>query len=112
MAEESVIRAPTKEGLTAFLGFMPGDEIEQGQAETIELALKAAEDWFKEGGVPEYAKEVHTYTYGVYLLASYFYEHRGAIGDDSANLPLGVFSIANQLRFMPEPIPAGSDVLP
>lgn len=84
---------PSIEGLKRYAVLDP-----DGDAQTLELCMNAAKQWFENAGVPEPETKNELYDLGVYMLAVHYFDNRGAIGKDDVNLPFGVFSIMHQLR--------------
>lgn len=64
----------------------------------LELCLNAATDYFRGAGVKDPIGDMPLYDLGIYMLATHYYDNRGAMGDPAAALPYGVNSIINQLR--------------
>ena len=86
---------PTIDGLCRYGLIDPaGHEVE------LNLMLDAAEQWYAGCGVPESAKGSAQYELAVYMLALHYYDQRGAVAEGNIReLPLGVMSMLNQLRF-------------
>ncbi len=69
----------------------------------LEMCYKAAVKWYEKAGVPTPAEEENTddYAFWVCNLAAYFYDSRGARGDD-AKVPPYILASLHQLRPIPE----------
>lgn len=69
----------------------------------LQVCMDAATAWFHNAGVPEWARQGQQYCLGIYCLATYFFEHRGAMQGESPKLPPTVLMIGEQLRNTPKP---------
>ncbi|MDL2317666.1 head-tail connector protein [Eubacteriales bacterium OttesenSCG-928-A19] len=82
--------------------------------ELLEACMESAQLWLEGAGVPRMEKN-RLYDMAVYMLATHYYDRRGAIYEDnrgsvsksSEHVPFGVMSIMHQLRTMPPE--SGSD---
>ena len=92
--------SPSIDELKRYAGLSP-----DGDAATLTLCMRAAMKWFENAGVVAPTEEENPlYNLGVYQLALHYYDNRGVLDSSgtlrgSDNLPFGVLSIMNQLRF-------------
>lgn len=69
---------------------------DDGQDALLSMCLDAAKDWYMGAGVPDLGDD-KLYTFWVYNLTAWFFDNRGATGDD-AHIPPGIVTSVHQLR--------------
>lgn len=81
---------PSMDMVRRFAGADP-----EGDAQVLGLCLKAAEEWYAKAGIPP--QEGNLYDFWVCNLAAWFYDNRGAGGED-AKVPPYIVASVHQLR--------------
>ena len=82
---------PSMDMVRRFAGANESDE------KVLGFCLKAAVGWYERAGVPPRKKKDDLYDFWVCNLAAWFYDNRGAGGDD-AKVPPYIVSSVHQLR--------------
>ncbi len=83
------------DGLKAYV--KDADALTEGDLATLNVCYTAAVEWFSRAGVPKMANN-GLYDLGVYMLASSWFENRGAWTELDLNaIPQGVYAIKHLL---------------
>lgn len=88
-------------------GFQAYGHINPGAEDDVcQLCLGAAEENLAGQGVQP-APESYLYILAVYMLALHYFDNRGMLADKTAELPMGVMALVNQMHYKPREVTDG-----